>query len=358
MKNIFVIVSLSIFIISCKHQQESESITSFSMSNTMMSKCEFYGTKNEQVKNEKRFFGKIEADNNRTAQVSSVMSGVVKSIQVALGDYVEQGQVMAVIQSSEVATFQQEKLDATNDVAIAEKNLQVAKDLFAGKLNSEKDVAVAEKELEKARAGLERINEIYKIYSLKGGSTFQVIAPISGFVITKNININELLRSDEENPLFTIADINEIWAVANVNESDISKIKEGYVVSINTIAYPDTVFEGKIEKIYNLVDKNTKSMKFRVRLKNPNYILKPDMNCTVTVSYSEDKILPTIPSSSVIFDKNNYWVMVFKDQHNVETRKIEVYRQLNNITYIQSGLNEGEKVISKNGILIYDALND
>ncbi|MEZ4890891.1 MAG: hypothetical protein R2779_10205 [Crocinitomicaceae bacterium] len=71
-----------------------------------------------------------------------------------------QGDVLATIQSGEIASFQKEKLDAINDVAIAEKNLQVAKDLFAGNLNSIKDVKQAETELEKAKAELLRINEI------------------------------------------------------------------------------------------------------------------------------------------------------------------------------------------------------
>ncbi len=349
---------LGLLLNGCTHKQVEESLTAFSMSNTMMSTCEFYEAGMEVVKNEIRLFGKITADNNKTAQVYSVLSGVVKSINTGLGDYVRQGELLAVLQSSEVAAFQQEKSDAVNDVATAEKNLEVAKDLFAGKLNSEKDVSVAEKELEKAKARLERINEIYSIYRLKGGSFFQIVAPISGFVITKNININELLRSDESDPLFSIAEMNEIWAVANVNESDIPRVKEGYDVVVNTLAFPDLSYHGTIEKIYNLIDPETKAMKIRVRISNSDFKLKPDMNCTVNVSYSESERMIAIPSSAVIFDKSKYWVMVFKDKHNIETRKVEIYRQLGDVTYIKTGLNEGETVISENGLLIYDALND
>src|SRR5690606_13797609 len=147
------------------------------------------------------------------------------------------------------------------DLAIAEKGLQVANDLFEGKLNSERDVKVAEKEVEKARSELERINEIYTIYSLQGGSMYQVRAPISGFVITKNITINEQLRLDLPEPLFTIAEINEIWAVANVNESDIAKIEVGQNVVVNTLAFPDFHYKSQIEKIYNVIDPETRSMK-------------------------------------------------------------------------------------------------
>lgn len=351
-------VAFFVMILSCKNNTLEENTKAFSMSDTMIDKCKFHKVESEDVKNEIRFFGKLEANNNKTAQVFSPLGGLVKSIHVGLGDYVKQGDVLVMIQSSDVASFQKEKLNAINDVFVAEKNLQVAKDLFAGKLNSEKDVTVVEKELEKAQTELARINEVYRIYNIKAGSVFSIRAPISGFVVDKKININEMIRPDEDEPMFSIANTNEIWAVAYVNESDISQIKENYEVVVNTLAFPDTIYRGKIDKIYNVIDANTKSMKFRVQLENADFKLKPDMNCTVRVHYSENKLMSVVPSSSVIFEKSKYWVMVFKDRHNVETRQVDVYRQLGDITYIKSGISEGETVISENGLLIYDALND
>ena len=351
-------MSLLLVLSACKNKKFEENATAFSMSDTMMKQCEFYEAKSEDVKNEIRLFGKLEADNNKTAQVFSPVGGVVKTIKGGLGDYVKQGEILATIQSTEVALFQKEKLTAQNDVAIAEKNLQVAKDLFEGKLNSEKDVKAAEIEWQKSKAELARTNQVYNIYNIKPGSIFPVRAPISGFIITKNINSNELLRPDETEPLFSIANTNEIWAVANVNESDILQIKEGYEVTVSTLAFPDKPIKGRIEKVYNVIDPTTKSMKFRVRMLNNDFKLKPDMNCTVSVHYSENKLMIAVPSSAVIFDKSKYWVMVFKDKNNIETRQVEIYRRLSDVTYVSSGLNTGETMISKNGILIYDAIND
>ncbi len=356
----FLLIPASIIAVfcSCKHKVIEETAKAFSLSDTMMARCKFYDAKIEEVKNEIRFFGKLESDNNKTSQVFSIVGGLVTSINVGLGDYVKQGQILATIQSSEVANYEKEKLDALNEIAIAEKNLQVAKELFAGKLNTERDVKLAEIELEKAKANYNRIKSIYEIYKLKKGSSFNVVAPMSGFVISKNINNNELIRSDESEPLFIIVNTNVIWAVAYVNESNISQIKEKQEAVVSTLAFPDEKYEGKIEKIYNVIDDKTKSMKFRVPIQNNDFKLKPDMNCTVSVHYLENKKMVTVPSSAIIFDKNKYWVMVFKDRHNIETREVDVYRILNDKTYIKSGLNENEKIISENGILVYDALND
>ncbi|MFT3750449.1 MAG: efflux RND transporter periplasmic adaptor subunit [Agriterribacter sp.] len=354
----YILVCAVIFISSCKNKQVNETGTAFSLSDTMLAKCTFYEASPKELKNEIRLFGKLEADNNKTAQVFSVVGGLVTSINVGLGDYVKQGEVLATIQSSEVANYEQQRQDAINEVAISEKKLQVENDLFAGKLNTEKDVKVAEAELNKAKANLARLKEIYSIYKFKKGSVFPVVAPINGFVITKKININELLLSEEHEPLFSIANTNEIWAVAYVNESNISQIRENYEADVNTLAFPEITYKGRIEKIYNVIDANTRSMKFRVRISNNDFQLKPDMNCTVSVRYAEKDSMIAVPSSAVIFDKSKYWVMIFKDRHNLETRRIEPYRQLGDTTYIQSGLTEGETVISKNGMLIYDALND
>jgi cobalt-zinc-cadmium efflux system membrane fusion protein len=341
-----------------KEKKENDQEVAFRLSDTMLAKCEFYLADTKEVKNELRLFGKIQADNNKQAQVYSIVGGNVIKINVELGDYVEKGQVLAVIRSGEVAAYERDRLDAYGDVAVAEKNLQVAKDLFKGKLSSEKDVIAAQRELERQQAELARINEIFSIYNLKKGSLYNITASMGGFIVQKDININEQIRADKSDVLFSIAEINEVWAMANVNESDIPRVKVGFDASVSTLSYPDEIYEGKIDKIFTEIDPDTKAMKVRVRIPNANYKLKPEMNATVNVAYSEHEQMMAVPSSSVIFDKSKNWVMIFKDRANIETRLVEVYRQLGDVTYISSGIAKGDKVISKNGMLIYDALND
>ncbi|MBL7922204.1 MAG: efflux RND transporter periplasmic adaptor subunit [Bacteroidia bacterium] len=343
---------------SCKTKVEEEAPEKFELTDTMMKRCEFITAKIEDVKSEMKFFGKITADNNKMAHVYPITGGIVAKIEVELGDYVNEGQLLAVVKSSEVADFQRQLLDARSDVALSEKNLQVAKDLFAGKLNSEKEVLAAEKELEKAKAELARINEVYAIYHLKQGSEYRITAPISGFIINKDITQNEELRSDRAEEVFSIAQINDVWVLANVNESNISKVAIGYEADVQTLSYPDKIFKGKVDKIFNVIDPTTKAMKILVKINNANLLLKPEMNATVNLKFSENKNMIAVPSRAIVFDKNKDWVMIYKNKKNIETRQVEVYHKLGDITYISSGVSENEKVISKNALLIYDALND
>lgn len=328
------------------------------LSDTMLAHTTFAKADVQAVTGGLKLYGKITADNSRQAQVFPVVGGSVASVSAELGDHVTQGQVLAVIRSSEIAEYEKQRLDAQNDVAIAEKNLQVAHDMFAGKLTSEKDLLIAEKELQKAKASLQRINEVYRIYSIGKGATYNVVAPISGFIIDRNITQNMQLRSDKGESMFSIAQIDEVWVMANVNESDISRISQGMEAEIRTISYPDKIFHGKVDRIFNVLDDNTKSMKVRITIPNPDLLLKPEMSATVSLKMREDKNLVAVPSSAVIFDKSRNWVMVYKGRDNIETRQVEIYSQYGDTTYIRHGLEKDETVVSGNQMLIYDALND
>ncbi|MEY2868677.1 MAG: hypothetical protein RIR01_1137, partial [Bacteroidota bacterium] len=230
--------------------------------------------------------------------------------------------------------------------------------LFAGKLNAERDVLEAKSEVNKAQSQLSKIQETYKIYNIKAGSIYEVTAPISGFIIQKKINQDMLLRNDRSDNIFDIAEISEVWAMANINEIDINKIKLGIDASVTTLSYPDKIFKGKIDKIFNVIDPETKAMQARVKLQNPNYMLKPEMNANIKLSFNEDQSMIAIPNNAIIFDKSKNFVMIFKDRNNIETRQVDVYRQVGDTTYISNGLKENEKVITNNQLFIYDALND
>lgn len=348
---------ITILFIGCKHKVE-ETKAPFTLTDEMLKRCEFATAEMQDVKDELKLFGKISADNNKLSQIYPIAGGNVIKINVELGDYVKQGQILATVRSSEIADFQRQRLDAQADVALSEKNLQVAKELYTGKLNSERDVIAVEKELEKANAELRRINEVYSIYQLGSESTYNIAAPISGFVVFKDINQNEQLRNDKSDVVFTIAQIDEIWVLANVNESNISRVAVGYQADVQTISYPDKIFRGKIDRIFNAIDPATKAMKVLIKIPNKDLLLKPDMNATVSIRFSENKDMVAVPSSSIIFDKSKNWVMVFKHSDEIETREVEVYRQLGNVSYISRGLASGEKIISSNALLVYDALND
>lgn len=358
MKKFLAPIFIYILLVGCKSDNKPEEIKeTFVLSDKMLSTTNTANATLLPLKNELSFYGKITADNNKMIEVFPVVGGNVTKVYIELGDYVKKGQLLATIRSTEVASFEKELEDAKNDVVVAKNNLKVAQELFEGKLSAERDVLEAKSSLDKALSQLHRIEETYKIYNIKGGATFDVRSPLNGFIIQKKINEDMLLRNDRSDNIFDIAEIDNVWAIANVNESDINQVKLGNDAEVSTISYQDKKFKGKVDKIFNILDPETKAMKVRIKLNNPDYLLKPEMRATIKVSYTQDTSMMSIPSSAVIFDKSKSFVMIFKDRNNIETRQIEVFRQVGDITYVTS-VKEGEKVITQNHLLIYDALND
>jgi len=357
---LLVAVVCSITLFSCKsHKTDSDSEQkTFVLSDTMLTSTTFSKAAIEPVRNELEFYGKIAADNNKLIEIYPMVGGNVMKVYEELGDYVKKGQLLATIRSTEVAGFEKDLNDAKNDVVVSKNNLKAAQELYEGKLNTERDVLTARSELNKAESQLSRIQETYKIYSLKDGAIYEVRSPISGFILEKNINQDMLLRSDHTNNIFDIAEIDEVWAIANVSETDIQDVELGFDADVTTMSYPDKIFHGKIDKIFNVIDPETKAMKVRIKLPNTDYLLKPEMKASVKISYKQKEKMIAVPSSAVIFDKSQYYVMVYKDRFNIETHKVDVYRQLSDVTFIKSGIKAGDSVITHNQLLIYDALND
>ncbi|RAJ79912.1 cobalt-zinc-cadmium efflux system membrane fusion protein [Chitinophaga dinghuensis] len=343
----------------CKHTQaEDTEKSTFVLSDTMLKNIRIDTARLQPVQNQLRLSGKVTPNGGKVLKVYPLVSGYVQDIKVQLGDYVQKGQVLAVIHSAEIADYEKQLAQARSDQGVAEKNLKVAQDLYDSRLSTEKDVVNAKGDLAKSNAEITRLNDLFKIYRKGKGATYLVTAPISGYIIEKNINNNMEIRTDNSSNIFTISELDDVWIMANVFETDIAKIKEGYDASVVTVSYPDQPFHGRIDKIYNFLDPATKTMQVRISLDNKKMELKPEMFATVYVTYKDNDEKIAVPSAAVIFDNSKNFVLVFKDKFNISVRQVEVAKSSGDITYIQSGLQPDEKVISKNQLLIYDALKD
>ena len=345
------------FLMNCSHDKEvKEAVESNCLTDSMIKLIELDTIKYKQVTTRLHLSGKITENEDKLVKVYPLVGGYVKDLRVELGDYVNKGDVLAVIQSTEVADFQNQLVIAESNLNIAEKNLQVTQDMFEGGLSSEKDLVVAKKEYQKAIGELRRIKEVMSIYGVGEFSAYTVKAPISGFITEKFINENMQFRMDNTNQLFTIANLDNVWVIANVFESDINHVKVGSEVEVTTLSYPDHVYKGKVDKIFNVLDKNSRVMKVRISLDNTGYKLKPEMFASISL-LSESTVKSLLaPENSLIFDNNKDYVLVYTDACNIEVRTIERIDKVDKSVRVQSGLHEGERVITKRQLLVYNYL--
>lgn len=337
---------------------QPEAKKGFVLSDTMLRELELDTARLRPVQDELTLSGQITTDADKTVKVYPLVGGVVERLNVELGDKVEKGQLMAVIKSSEIADLQNQTTAATSDYDIARKNLAVAEDMFKAGLSSERDVVLARSEVTKARGTVGKNRKQLSVYGIGADGMYTIKAPISGFITEKNATEHEQFNDSNVSNLFTVSNLNDVWIMANVFESDISKVREGYAADVTTLSYPDKHFRGHIDKVFNVLDPESKVMKVRVKLENPGYLLKPEMYAQVKVLNTEAAKALAIPAKAVIFDKDRNFVMVYKDKSHVETRPVVIVKTVGDVSYVQSGLQAGEQIIAKNQLLVYDELND
>lgn len=304
----------------------------------------------EEMEDVIKLNGRIEPAEQKQVRVYALVSGRVQSVKAELGDPVKQGQVLAVMQSSEVADVTNALSVATANLEMAKKNMETRKSLYESDLVTEQEYLSAEIEYNKAGSELEKAKQVHAI---TGGA---LKAPISGIIIEKNITGNSEVRQDNDNTLFTIADLSTVWVIAHVYESDIRNIHLGDPVKVTTLADPDKEYNGRIDKIYNVLDAANRTMKVRISMPNPHHELKPEMFARVHLtSRTKGGRKLCVPAKAVVMDNSKRYVVV-KKSGVLSIREITLVKRIGEKAFIE-GLQEGELVVTQSQVFIYDALN-
>lgn len=301
--------------------------------------------------------GRVSFNEDKMAKVYPMMSGTISGIKFQLGDYVRANQQLGIIKSVEMIGLETDIQTAQTQLNIAKKNWEAAEVQYKNGLISQKEFITAELLFHQAEADLNKAQSILKINGGNSSGNYIIHSPISGFVVEKDINNYMVIRPDNSSSLFTISDLSKVWVMANVYESEISKINLGDPVIITTLAYPGKKWDGKIDKIFNILDKENKVMKVCVVLDNPKYLLKPEMFATIRVEKKEAETVLCVPSSSIIFDADQYFVLSANDPGKIKIVPVNVISKTEDITFISGALNPNDSVISSNVLLIYGALH-
>lgn len=311
-----------------------------------------------EVTDELTLNGRVTFNQEQVARVFPIFGGTVTEVHAEIGDHVRKGDILATIRSGEVADYEKQGKEAEQQLIIARRNLQSVEDMFTSGMASERDILQAKQELSNAEAEAKRISEIFSIYHVSGKSLYQVKAPVSGFIVEKNINKEMQLRADQNDEIFIISGLENVWVMADVYESDISKVREGAPVRITTLAYPGWEFTGHIDKVYHMLNEESKTMNIRVKLSNNDYLLKPGMFTNVYVqSKASDKELPRIDSHALIFEGGKNYVVTVDADGRLAVKEVNVYKQLSRDSFLSSGVSAGERILNKNTLLVYNALN-
>ena len=319
------------------------------------------GIKTERVslrslRGEQVFSGKVSVNETRLAHVGSRISGRAVAVSANPGDNVEKGQSLAIIDSPELGEAQSQYLKAATNLGVAEKSYERAKMLLEGKvvstgefqrregeyLSAKTEAKAAEDRLHLLGMTDEEISAIGKGHTIN--SRVPIYSPIPGTIIEKHLTLGEVLEPVK--PLFVIADLSNLWVIADVPERDIPKIKKGQRVAITVSPYPEKVFSGKIGYVSETIDPETRTIKVRAELGNPGRMLKPEMFATIKISTMEKENVLVIPVSAIQREGENTIVFVSRRGNAFEKRMVAIGPEMDGFHQVISGLKGGESIVT------------
>jgi membrane fusion protein, heavy metal efflux system len=299
----------------------------------------------------------VEADPARTAKVLPSVAGRVIDLKVQLGARVAAGDVLAVIESGDLAL-------AVSDLEKARSALTLTKQTLDRLLVLEKTRAISVKDREQAQSDYaqaqaefgraqNRLQAIGAPSDQKGDDRLlSMKAPVAGSVIDLQMAPGAFLN-DPTAAVMTIADLSTVWVTANVPEKDTSLIVKGQSVEVVFTAYPNEVFKGKVLFVSDVLDPDTRRMKVRIAFENPEIRLKPNMFANATF-LAPEQAMPVVPTTALMLRNETDQVFVEVAPWVFEAHPIEIAFQQGNDAIVARGLKAGERVVVKGGVLLND----
>ena len=290
-----------------------------------------------------RAVGRAAYDETKIARINPKVEGWIENVYVDfIGKLVQKGQPLLSIYSPDLVQTQEEYL-----LAIKGRK-ELGESPFAQAVNfSESLVQSARRRLELWDINEDQIKQLEK----RGtpSRTMTLNAPASGFVMTRNAFPRQRVMPDTE--LYQLADLSNIWIVADLYEFEAADVKLGQPATVTLSSYPGRKFSGKITYIYPQVDNTTRTLKVRVELANKDFALKPDMFADVILRIAYGTKL-VVPHEAVMDSGLEQLVFVAHEGGYFEPRKVQVGAQVDEKYVVLAGLRAGERVVTSGNFLI------
>jgi Cu(I)/Ag(I) efflux system membrane fusion protein/cobalt-zinc-cadmium efflux system membrane fusion protein len=297
----------------------------------------------KSVNSELRFYGNVQVDERRQAYVQTRFAGWIRKVYAdATGNFIGKGQPLFTIYSPDLVSTEQEYLLAKAN----SESLQQSK--VSGVASGASSLFGAAKERllqwEVSPAEIEKLDQTGKAIT-----DLTIHSPVSGYITQKNALPNMYVQP--ETMLYTIADLSDVWVLAQVFQTDAAKIKPGDPAAITLDAYPGRVFSGSVDYILPQLDMNTRTLPVRLVFPNPGLKLRPGMYVNVGVKRAMGRQL-VIPAAAAFHSGTKNLVFVSAGEGNIEPREVEFGSQVGDEIVVNKGLKADEEIVTSANFLI------
>ncbi|CAN5615325.1 efflux RND transporter periplasmic adaptor subunit [soil metagenome] len=288
--------------------------------------------------------GSIKYNESGIRHISTPVSGnILKQYITFEGQYVRAGSKAFDLYSPEIYSTEKEYILALENYerSILGGNstvIEQAKDLLNSTL-----VRLSLFQLSKSQ-----ISELEKTKQVKNSIT--IYSKYSGIITKKYAHEGHWAPAGED--IYDITDVSTLWAVANINESDIGLIRNGQQVKIRSVAYPDEDFYGKVNFINPSLQADTRTLEVRIDVPNRGNKLRPDMFVKVFINSGKKSNQIAVPVNSVVRTGKMDMVYIKTSENTFVPRMVSISGERSGYYLISSGLSEGEIIVSSAGFLL------
>ncbi len=311
--------------------------------------------------------GKIEVNPNHVSHVVAPVAGQVADVLVKIGDFVRKGEPLMAIQSPDGDAALSASMQAEAAVTLAksaelkaEADYNRSKDLFQHEAIAQKDLLAAETAWTQAKAATEQaiaLREQAKnrvtVLGLQPGYFRQPVvvrSPISGKVLEMSVVPGEY-RNDTNAPVITVADLSSVWVSSEVPESYIRFIQLNEKVEISLVAYPGDTFQGRVSRIADTVNPQTRTVKVQAEIQNPQGRLRPEMYGSIHHVESV-KVTPVLPPSAVVQNGEKNLVFVEVEPGRFRETEVVLGKRAGGWIPVISGVQRGDRVVVDGSMLV------
>jgi cobalt-zinc-cadmium efflux system membrane fusion protein len=299
----------------------------------------------------------VEADPARLIKVLPPLAGRVTQLKVQLGEQVEAGQPLVVIDSPDLAAAyaDYDRAKVLLSLALRSRDRQRALIKIGGAADkdvqqSETDYATADAEMQRTEARLKQIG--VDAETTGKARTVTVTAPMAGSIIDLAVAPGAFWN-DSTAALMTVADLRTIWVTAGVPEKDTSLVARGQPVDVVFPAYPGEVFKGQVLFVSDVLDTDTRRTKVRIAFANPDTRLKPGMFASASF-HAPARRAAVVPTSALVVKDDANQVLVEVAPWTFEARTVDIGFQQGDQAILTSGVKGGDRIVVKGGVLLGD----
>ena len=269
--------------------------------------------------------------------IAPQMAGRITKINAEIGDFVKKGQVLAEIDKVQL---QQAQLQLHNQ----EVELERLRALYNAGGLSKSDLDAIELSYNVTKTQVENLLENTVLCS-----------PIDGVVTARNYDVGDMYAMSM--PIYTVEQIKPVKLLVAISESEYNKVKKGDSVEIRADALPESVFNGKIEKIYPTIDPSTRTFTAEVIVANNYNSLRPGMFARVTVNFGSSRNV-VIPDVAVVKQQGSgeRFVYILNEDGTVNYQKVVLGRRIGAEYEVLEGVLDGAKVVVGGQIRLKDGI--